>query len=180
MKNAVILHGSGETPESFWFPYIKLELEKKGYIISIPQLPNTDNPDLASWLPAAFKEAYNEETLLVGHSAGCPLILSVLEQLNVKIKQAILVAGFSTPLPDGSTSILQDKYDWKKIGENVEDIILINSDNDPWGCDDKQGRNILDNLGKGTLIIQKGEGHMGSDTYNQPYKEFPFLVKLFD
>ena len=58
-------------------------------------------------------------------------------------------------------------------------MILINSDNDPWGCDDKAGKFIFDNLG-GTLIIRHGEGHMGSNTFNQPYREFPLLLELIE
>lgn len=179
MKEAVILHGTSETPESFWLPYAKKELEKKGYVVSIPQLPDADNPDLKNWLPAALEESYTERTVLVGHSAGCPLILSVLENIDVRIKQAILVSGYARPKSDNPKPepILQETYNWQKIRNNVEDIIFINSDNDPWGCDDVEGRYMLDNLG-GTLIIKKGEGHMGSDTYHQPYREFPFLIKL--
>ena len=59
--------------------------------------------------------------------------------------------------------------------EKVPDT--FSPDNDPWTCDDKQGRMMLDHLG-GVQVIPKGEGHMGSTTYNQPYKEFPLLVKL--
>lgn len=177
MKNVIILHGAGETPNSFWIPYIKARLEEKGYKVSIPQLPDTDNPNIERWLPVALEEKYNEDTVIIGHSAGCPLILSVLETINLKIKKAILVAGYSTPLPEGANKILQESYNWEKIKEHIREIIFINSDNDPWGCDDNQGRRMFDNLG-GTLIIRHGEGHMGSDKFKQPYKEFPFLLKL--
>ena len=181
-KNAVILHGSGETPDSFWLPYARRGLEVKGYSVSIPQLPDAEEPVLGKWLSAALQEGYTERTVVIGHSAGVPLTLSVLENLDVRIRQAILVAGFSSPLPDdhGENPILQQHYNWRRIGEGVDDIIFINSDNDPWGCDDKQGRQMLDSLGKGTLIIRMGEGHMGSDRFNQPYREFPFLLKLVD
>jgi predicted alpha/beta hydrolase family esterase len=75
--------------------------------------------------------------------------------------------------------ILQEKYNWEKIKSHVKDIIFINSDNDPWGCNDAEGRFMFDLLG-GTLIIKHGEGHMGSDMFHQPYKEFPLLVKLIE
>ena len=180
MKNVIILHGTGETDKSFWFPYIKSELEKRGYKVSIPLFPDADHPDLQKWLPVALKESYTSETVLIGHSAGGPLQLSVLESIEVKIKQAIIVAGYARPKSDDPQpeSILQPTYSWEKIKNHVDDLILINSDNDPWGCNDVEGRYILDNLGKGKLIIMKGEGHMGSDTFNQPYKEFPLLLKL--
>jgi hypothetical protein len=180
MKNVIILQGAGETIESFWLPYIKKELEASGYAVWLPQLPGIDNPQLKEVLQFVLKRGkFSEETLLIGHSAGCPLILSVLENIPVKIKKAILVAGYCEPLPAGANDILQKKYNWEKIKQNVDEIIFINSDNDPWGCDDKQGKIMFNNLG-GTLIIRHGEGHMGSDKFNQPYKEFPFLLKLIN
>lgn len=179
MKNIIIFHGTSSTPNSFWFPYLKTELEKKGYEVSVPFLPDSDHPDLKNWLPTALKENISENTVLIGHSAGAPLILSVLENINLKIKQAILVSGYARPKGEKKEpeAILQNSYNWQKIKSNVEDLIFINSDNDPWGCNDIEGKYILDKLG-GTLIIKKGEGHMGSDSFNQPYKEFPLLVKL--
>lgn len=180
MKNAIILQGAGETQKSFWLPYIKEELEKREYKVWLPQLPGIDNPQLTEILPFVLKNGhFDKGTVIVAHSAGCPLTLSVLENIKVKIKQAILVAGYSKPLPDGANDILQNKYNWQKIKNNVENIVFINSDNDPWGCDDKQGLRMFKKLG-GTLIIKHGEGHMGSDSFNQPYKKFPLIIKLVE
>jgi len=180
MKNVIILQGAGETQSSFRLPYVKKELEKRGYEVWLPQLPGIENPQLEKILPFVLEGGkFTNETVIIAHSAGCPLTLSVLEKIDVKVKQAILVAGYSRPLPEGANSILQEKYGWKKIRNHVKDIIFINSDNDPWGCDDKQGREMFDKLG-GTLIIKHGEGHMGSDSFNQPYKEFPLIVALVE
>lgn len=176
MNNAIILHGTGCYPESYWYPYIKTNLEKKGYQVWAPALPNPEKAILSDWLPFVLKSGkINQNTVLIGHSAGATLILSILENIEFKIKQAILVAGFL----ELDSKILQESYNWEKIKNNVENIIFINSDNDPWGADDKQGRKMFDQLG-GTLIIRHGEGHMGSSSYNQAYKEFPFLLKLID
>ncbi|MEK7450700.1 MAG: alpha/beta fold hydrolase [Patescibacteria group bacterium] len=182
MKNVIILHGTGETKNSFWFPWLTRELLKKGYTVSLPELPNADYPDIKKWLPVALRETYTSETVLIGHSAGGPLQLSVLENINIKIKQAILVSGYARPKGKDKKPelILQDVYNWQKIAQNVKDILFVNSDNDPWGCDDVEGRYVLDHIEKGKLIVMKGEGHMGSDTFKQPYKKFPFLLKLID
>lgn len=179
MKNAIIFHGTSSTPSSFWFPHLKSEFEKRGYKVSIPALPKADHPDLKNWLPTALKEDINNETVLIGHSAGAPLILSVLENISIQIKQAILVAGYARPKGKNPQpeAILQNTYDWQKIKSNVKDLIFINSDNDPWGCNDIEGKYMQKKLG-GDLIIKKGEGHMGSDSFNQPYKQFPLLVEL--
>lgn len=179
MKNAIILHGTSGKPASFWFPSIKKFLESRGYEVWVPSLPEPDTPKLNVQLPFVLKNGkFSSETILIGHSAGTPLILSILENINVKINKAILVAGYARSNPKNEPQpILQEKYNWDKIKNNVKEIIFINSDNDPWGCDDKQGRHMFDNLG-GTLIIRHGEGHMGSDSFNQPYREFPLLEKL--
>ncbi len=180
MRNAIILHGQSATPDQLWYPWIKKRLEEKGWSVWVPQLPQADLPDLKRQLPFVLKNGFfTDETVIVGHSSGGTLILSILNKINIKIKRAILVAGFMTPLKEDNKYIIEKKYDVKKIGTNVEDLIFINSDNDPWGCDDKQGRIMFDKFG-GTLIIRHGEGHMGSNAMKQPYKEFPLLLKLID
>lgn len=144
-------------------------------------MPDTDAPVIEKWLPVALTGEYTPETVIVGHSSGGPLLLSILENIHVKIHKAILVSGYAkqregSEKPD---AILQPSYNWEKIKQNCEKFIFINSDNDPWKCDDKQGRNMFDHLG-GMQIILHGEGHMGSDAFHQPYKEFPLLVKLIE
>lgn len=183
MKNAIVLQGAGETQESFWLPYIKNELEKIGYQVWLPQLPGIDNPKLKEILPFILRNAqFNPDTIMIGHSAGVPFILSVLERIKTKINLAVMVAGLTEPstndkaITEWQKGFLQDKYDWKKIKAHCSKFVFINSVNDPWGCNDKQGKKMLDQLG-GTLIINE-DGHMGSEKFNQPYKKFPLLVAL--
>jgi predicted alpha/beta hydrolase family esterase len=180
MKNAIILHGTGTKNNEFWFPYIKKQLETKGYEVWLPQLPNDECPNLEEWLPFVLDAGvFTDETILIGHSKGSQLILSILEKIEVKIKQAILVSGYAQSVRNSKTDESLPVLNWEKIKSHSKQFTFINSDNDPWACDDKQGRIMLDHLG-GVLVIPKGEGHMGSTTYNQPYKEFPLLVKLLD
>lgn len=188
MKNAIILHGSSSTPDNFWYPSIKNFLEENGYIVWAPQLPRSHASSLKTQLPFVLeKGTFNEETIIIAHSAGCPLTLSILENLNIRIKKVILVAGYARPLHKGkdlpsrvleklAEPILQTTYDWEKIKSNAEEIIFINSDNDPWGCDNKEGEFMHQHLG-GQLIVNH-EGHMGSERFDQPYKNFPLLQKL--
>lgn len=176
MKKVIILHGTGSNPNSYWHPYVKKELENKGYAVSIPELPNTNEPNIKETLPFILEnESFDEDTILIGHSSGCPLILAILENLDIRIKQTILVAGFCDNLPSKS---LQNSYKFDVIKSNSKEFIFINSTNDPWRCDEKQGRKMFEKL-SGTLIINN-EGHMGSGKFNQEYKEFPFLLKLIE
>ncbi len=177
MKNAIILHGTGTKKDKFWFPYLKSELEKLGYAVWLPQLPNDEHPNLKEWLPFILSgETFTEETVLVGHSAGAQVILSVLENIDIPIKKAILVSGYAKLLRKNADDENNKEPKWDLIKRHAKEFIFINSDNDPWGCDDTQGKIMADNLG-GKLIVRH-DGHMGSTTYNQPYTEFPLLVEL--
>lgn len=178
MKNASIFHGTGESPKHFWFPWLKGELEKKGYKVWLPKLPNAESPDIKTWLTYALKNGkFDKDTVLVGHSAGCPLILSILENIKTPVKKVILTAAFFEKLPKIDVeSVLQKKYNWPKIKSNAGQITIINSDNDPWGCDDKVGQKLAAQLG--AKLIIRHDGHFGSGTYNQPYKQFPLLLTL--
>lgn len=180
MRNAAIFHGTGGNKDSFWHPWLKKELVKRGYEVWLPSLPNPDIADLKEWLPFVLQNGkYDEETVLVGHSSGAPLILSILENIKNPIKQAILVSGYHEQLSSHKSLTLQEKYDWNKIKSSCMDFIFINSDDDPWGCNDKYGRKMFDKLG-GTQIILHGQGHIGSEKFNQPYRQFPLLAKLID
>ena len=178
MKNAIIFHGTKETPNDYWRPWLKEKLEARGFEVWMPQLPRADKPNRKDWVPFILENGkFTPETVIIGHSAGAQIIPSVIEKLDIKIKQAILVSGYAKALrkdADSENSI--DDFDWENIKGKAEEFIYINSDDDPWTCDDKQGRIFFDHLG-GTQII-KHEGHMGSKMFNQPYKEFPLLEKL--
>jgi len=177
MKNAIILHGTECKPEDFWYMWLKKELEDNGYRVELPYREDMNRVPIAEYLPHIMAEhTLDDETILIGHSSGVPLILSMLQATSQKIHKAVLVAGFSEPLPGTHDVILQENYDWDMIKQHAREFIIINSDNDPWGCDDKQGRKLFDNLG-GTLVIRH-DGHFGSNTMNQPYKEFPLLKTL--
>ncbi|KKQ96021.1 MAG: Alpha/beta fold family hydrolase [Parcubacteria group bacterium GW2011_GWC2_39_11] len=117
MKNAIILHGTSCNPNSFWQPSIKVFLEKKGYTVWVPALPDTDKPDLKKYLPLVLRRGqFNKDTVLIGHSSGSPLVLSILENINTTIHKAILIAGYTkTKNKDDNPLILQKQYNWKKI-----------------------------------------------------------------
>jgi predicted alpha/beta hydrolase family esterase len=176
MQKAIIFHGTDCAPDQFWYGWLADKLRARGYEVTVPHMPDINKEDIATFLPKVLAALdIDEDTVLIGHSSGGSLILSIGEQRA--FKQGILVAGFSLPY-DGieKDPILQDTYNWKKIGENCADFVFINSANDPWGCDDKQGRTMFDALG-GTQIIRR-DGHFGSNGAKQQFPEFPLLERL--
>lgn len=186
MKNALILHGAGNNSLGNWFPWLKLELEKKGYQVFSPNLPNTDTPVLKDWSEAVFSNKnfeFNSETIMIGHSSGATLILRILEQQpkNIKINKAILVAGF---INKGTikeyfqykVDLLKTPFNWGKIKSSCSEFYFICSDNDKYQCGQEQSRVMHENLG-GKLILKSGQGHFNLEV-SEDYRQFPFLLEL--
>lgn len=173
----IIFHGTDCQPDSkfYWYSWLKGQLDARGYEVEVPHYPDINHEDIATFLPKVLKNhTFGSDTVLVGHSAGSPLILSILENLDSPVRLGVLVAGYSMRLPGEDVDpVLQQAYDWQKIKQNAKDFVFINSVDDPWGCDDKQGRILFDSLG-GTQII-KSDGHFGSEGQSLPYVEFPLL-----
>ena len=175
--NAIIFHGTDLKPTDFWYPWLESELKKRGFRVDVPAYPDINHKPVAEFIPEVLSaHHFDNETVLIGHSSGASLILSILERIDRKVAQAILVAGYSEPLPGPADPILQPSYDWERIRAHSDDFVFINSANDPWGCDDVQGRRMFDRLG-GTQII-RNDGHFGSESFNQSYEEFPLLLGL--
>jgi len=153
---------------------LKSELEKADYEVELPSYPDINHEPIGEFLAKVLAHhVFDKDTVLIGHSAGSPLILSVLEAIETPISQAVLVAGYSERLEGEVDPVLQPNYNWEKIKDNAEDFVFINSVNDPWGCDADQGRILFDNLG-GMQVI-RNEGHFGSTTFDQPYPKFPLV-----
>jgi predicted alpha/beta hydrolase family esterase len=98
MKRIFIVHGWGGYPTEGWFPWLKTELEQKGFQVFVPQLPDTDHPTIENWVPAltAAVGTPDSDTYFVGHSMGCQTIARYAEGLEASqvLGGAVFVAGF--------------------------------------------------------------------------------------
>ena len=96
-KRAFIIHGWGSYPEEGWLLWLKKELEKKGFLVAVPSMPDTENPKIDSWVNH-LSDIVGEpdvNTYLVGHSIGCQAIMRYLEELDGKrIGGTVFVAGW--------------------------------------------------------------------------------------
>jgi uncharacterized protein len=186
MKNALILHGAGNDSQGNWFPWLAKELEKRGYTVWVPNLPNSDVPNQEDWLHTIFSNKdwrFDEESVIIGHSAGATLILRILERLptGTRINTAVLVAGVvqlgtKPEFFQYKRSVVEKPFNWEKIRKSAKEFYFICSDNDPYQCGADQGEIMHEHLG-GELIIQQGEGHFNLERGEQ-YKQFPFLLEL--
>src|SRR3990167_10203944 len=98
----VILHGKHGTPENYFYPWLKHELEKKGHKVYLPALPNTEEPNDEEQADYVLKNVpLDENTVIVTHSFGGVVAMRLLER-GIKVRGLIL---FATPI----TGIFLDK-----------------------------------------------------------------------
>ncbi len=177
-KTAAIFHGLGGSEKSFWIPWLKASLEAKDFTVWTPNLPPCEKfDDLDLWVDdVVAKSPHRFFDLMIGHSAGCPLILRLLSRKDFSARHIISVAGFIKPSADmKNDATYPEAFNIAHIKSNCQTFTFFHSDNDPWDCGEEQGQFLRQSLG-GTLIIKTDDGHFGSDYFQQPYKTFPMLL----
>ena len=133
--NFVLLHGYKGSPTGVFLPWLKRELESRGYRVSVPQLPNTENPTVLEQVAYVLKNIpFNESTVLLGHSLGAPVAIKVVEGLSKPIRKLVLAAGFVTPKFKDKSRPFEYTFDWKfdfeKVKRNVREVVLLRAQND--------------------------------------------------
>lgn len=179
--NVIILHGTGGCSGENWFPWLKAQLEKRRYTVFVPDLPDSDFPNGEKWANYVIQNVpfdFDEQTIIVGHSAGAALIPMLLQKLpaDTKVKKTILVSGFHDTLGWDKLKDLQNvTVDYDTVKQKVDEVILLHSDNDPY-VDLSQAEWLAEKL-NGQLRILKGQGHFNIGS-SPKYKEFPKLLSI--
>ncbi len=186
MKRIFIVHGWDGYPEEGWFPWLKKELEAKGFEVFVPQLPDPNNPRIENWVPklAQIVGPADANTFFIGHSMGCQTIARYLETLpeNIKVGGVVFVAGFFKHLKgleDDEEVRLTDKHwlnaplDLNKVKNHLPKSIAIFSDNDPFVPLDNQ--DDFKNKLKSEIILEKNCGHFSGPT--DGFKELPIALE---
>lgn len=183
-KRIFIIHGWDGYPEEGWFPWLKKELEARGFAVFIPQLPKSEEPRINNWVPKLQEVVGvpDEQTYFVGHSMGCQTIARYLETLpeHTKVGGAVFVAGFFkrlTNLEDDDVTRSVSK-EWLTTPLNLEKVkvhlkrsVAIFSDNDPYvPIDNKE--DFVAKLGS-KIIIEHDKGHFNGSTGT---KELPSVL----
>ncbi len=184
MKRVFIIHGWAGWPEEAWFPWLKVELENKGFVVSVPAMPDAAAPKMESWIPflAQLVGKADSQTFFVGHSIGCQTIIRYLETLpaNIKIGGCVFVAGWYDLRNLDTEEEKRIAGPWVKTPRNDAKIknilsdkaIAIFSDDDPW----VDSKNIIDwqvKAGAQTLLL-RGQGHFNEES---GIKELPEALK---
>lgn len=166
MKKVILIHGWQGKPGNHWKGWLKKELEDKGILVVEPEMPNKSNipKDWINRLSEVVGKPDNE-TVLVGHSLGCPTIIGYLSELKGDecFLGTILVAGFFSKLQDYEELSLWDfetSY-VAKAKEHCKKFISIVSTNDLAVPFDKSKE--LNDAVSGVMIIEENKGHFCED-----------------
>jgi len=186
MKNVIIVHGSNSTEkrakefplenERHWKPWLKRELEKRGFEVSNRLYPEDWNPDYEKWKKVFEKNKIDKNTILIGHSAGTAFLLRWLNENKKKIKKLILVAP--SIIKAGKYLRLSNLKDFtfdSSLKNYFDKLVIFYSDNDPFNPIIINSANIINKKLGGRLINLSGKGHfilteMGTE-------EFPELLE---
>lgn len=184
MKRAYLIHGWGGKPDHGFFPWLKRELELRGYSVEVPAMPDAETPSYEKWVP--FIESLvgtpDEDTLVVGHSMGGQAALRVLERLpeGGRIGTVVLVApvvdrieGMSPEDEVVARPWLDRPFDVEKIKRSVGALVGIFSDNDRW-IPLASETVVRDQMGAKTVVLP-GRGHFSGD---DGCREVPELLNL--
>jgi predicted alpha/beta hydrolase family esterase len=173
MKNLLILHGWFGNPEINWYKSLKTNMEKNGYKVALPQLPNSNKPNLEEWTKEVTKSDFelNNESIIIGHSLGAIFALKLIQNSKVKINHLIIVSGWDFwDLTPEHKSFFELPVDHKRIIENCEKITVIHSTNDPY-VTIAQANEMANRL-KANFIEIKNGGHL---TDKEGFNSFPQL-----
>jgi len=183
MKRIIIVHQWMSGSQGDWRPWMKVELEKLGYEVLMPEMPNIDTPIIEEWVGYLSKivNKPDSNTYFIGHSIGCQAILRYLETIKVSVGGALFVAGWFNleNLEDKETEELAKPWietliDFDRIKKDLTKSTLVISDNDPFGAFEENKQKFMQ-LGS-KIVVLHNAGHI---TKEDGFSEAPVLLEEF-
>ncbi len=181
VKRVFIVHGWASSPGKDFHPWLKSKLEEAGFEVFAPEMPDTDNPRIETWVPFLAKQVgkLDKDTYFVGHSIGCQTILRFLERAKGKAGGCVFVGGWfslrgleTTEEKEIAAPWLETSIDFEKVKKATKKFAAIFSDNDPY-VPMKNVDFVKENLGA-RVVIEKGLGHF---TEEEGVTELPVALK---
>lgn len=183
MKRIIIVHQWMAGADGDWRPWLKIELQKLGYEILVPEMPDIDTPVIEKWVNklAEVAGAPDKDTYFIGHSIGCQTILRYLETINKKVGGAVFVAGWFNleNLEDEETKEIVKPWIETPINlDKVKDVLpkstLIISENDPYDCFEENKAKFAQIVTK--TIVMPNAGHL---TEEDGFTKLPEIISEF-
>jgi len=178
-----IIHGWYGSPKGDWIPWLINELKRKGYEVTVPEMPDTDIPKIKPWVNK-LKEVVGKlekSDVLIGHSIGCQTILRFLETLDKdkKVAKVIFVAPWvrlANLSSDDEWKIakpwLETSIDFSKVKNKAKSFIALFSDNDQW-VPLKENVDMFKEKLNPKIVVLKNKGHFSED---EGVRELPEIL----
>lgn len=182
-KRVFIIHGWDGHPDEGWFPWLKTGLEKRGFVVQIPAMPDAEEPKISEWVTKLRQVVGKSDgnTYFVGHSIGCQAILRYLETLGEgeKAGGTVFVAGWFTLTGleteeewETARPWLETPIDFKKVKKHCDKFAAIFSDNDEFVAMENKAM-FEEKLGAKTLV-ERQKGHFRGE---DGVKKLPSVLK---
>jgi hypothetical protein len=166
-KRVLIIHGWESNSREHFFLEEKERIEKLGYEVAVPDMPDTLHPKQDEWVQVIKDFNPDENSILIGHSLGGVAVLRYLEKATNKTGKCILIA---TPIRklgpgyEGTENFLEKDFDWNKIKENAKKFVVFNQTEDP-AIPLQQGKDLAKYL-DAELVVVKGNDHFDKIDFN--------------
>jgi hypothetical protein len=174
-KNVIIVHGKADNKEDnsagHWMPWIKKELEKRKIDVFVPLMPESWKLNYKSWKKEFEKNGVDENSVLIGHSAGGGFLVRWLGETKKKINKLVLVAPWKIPEIENEKEFYDYKID-KCVKKNSKEVIIFTSNNEE--NNGKESVKIFHNSLDGEIIELKNHGHFTLEDMGT--EEFPELL----
>lgn len=172
----LILHAIGSHAGAHWEQWLHDQLTSQGHTVLMPNLPDAEHPDRATWLSTTQRVVANTPTdqlVLVGHSLGVVTALDFIEHSPTDVRALVSVAGFGKDYGAELNSYFMRErvIDFIKVRQKVGKSFVFYGDNDPYVPQDVLA-DLAAKLDVAPTVIHNG-GHLNTDA---GYTEFPALL----
>lgn len=184
MKRVYIIHRWSGSGKNDWRPWLKTELEKLGYQVFVPDMPDRDTPVIEKWVNhlSELVGKPDKETFFVGHSIGCQTILRYLETIDTPVGGAVFVAGWfnlhnleDSEVIETAKPWLETPFDFAKIKKVLPKLTVLLSSNDPYDALE-QNKFIFESELNAKVIVVPNAGHFTED---DGFTELPEVLTEF-
>ncbi len=157
-KRVLILHGLSGSSYPHWQAHLAIDLIKDDYIVSFPELPNKNNPNLEEWKSFVKKEIEHfKPQIVVCHSLANILWFHICDEIDISLEKLMLVA----PVRNEELNEAKTFFPYP-IPSNLKskEVIMAASTNDPYLSLD-EAINLQSKLNVGMKIMENA-GHINT------------------
>ena len=118
MKNIILIHGFNGMPKIF--EYFKIELEKRGYNVIMPDFPIREEITVEGYYRTfdKYKDIFNSNLIVIAHSIGNSMVIKYMYKNNLLAGKYISLAGFAKDFYNEGRDVLNEKVKLAVLNDN--------------------------------------------------------------